>query len=690
MENKLVLVAILVLMFQTSFSQEIMRLQNEVEIATEITPIYPDSALLILSNIEEDVIYSKDDDLIAELYRRKGNCYFYTSDYKLAQDEYFKALKIRRSGGIQASDSINKSEIGNLYYNIAITSEFLSDYVQAIDYTQKLESIYKSIKDYPKLSFRAYGYSGKLYYYLGDFENALYYSYKETEISKQMKDTVGVSYSLDFQAMIKQDMDLHNEALELQLESLALREELQDSMLISYSFNNIGASYLKLENFEKALEYFDKSLAIKLLYDIKGVEATYNNMGIALQKMGDYKSSEEYYLMSYEYCVARNLMFGKGTAVINLGVISNLLGKTTIAEKYFNEAYNLALNNGYKNLMIDATAFSQEFYAEHGRFEEAHEMLNLNVIYNDSVKNDGVIKEIARLEAEHEFHQKQVADSIVRHQQKIHDDAIYDEEIIRKEQLIWILAITFLFIIFVIFILFKAYQLRRRNQENYLKQKTLEIEKNLLRTQMNPHFIFNAMNSIQSFIATNDSYSAERYLSKFAKLIRLILENSMHQTIVLSEEILSLQLYLDLEKVRFNSKFDFTIDIDDEVEDEMINVPPMLIQPFVENAIIHGIMHKIGTGNITISIVESDMPKTLKCEIVDDGIGRKASKNLKLNNHGKKHKSVGMQLTRERLEALNSQTQPAMSYEIEDVCDKDKLIIGTKVTLYIPYFEHNI
>ena len=559
----------------------------------------------------------------------------------------------------------------------------------AIYYAESGFNLAKSMSDTLRMAM-FYNQLGNIYKNMSDFENAMSFHLKALEFREKINDKKGIAQSLNNLGVVNFIDKNYDKAMDYYQQSLKFKEQLQDTLAMSFSYNNIATIYSIEKKYKLALEYFEKSLVIKLLFETNGIAATYNNIGLALQKMGDYKSSEEYYLLSYEYCERRNLMFDMGTAAINLGVVSNLLDKPRVAEMYFDQAYDLALKNGYKKLMIEATSFSQEFYAEQGRFKEAHEMLILNIIYNDSVKNDDVIKKIAKLEAEHEFNQQQVADSIVRYQQKIRNDAIYDEEIKRKEQLLWILAITFVFIIFVIFILFKAYQLKKKNHANLLQQRTLEIEKNLLRTQMNPHFIFNAMNSIQSFIATNDTYSAERYLSKFAKLIRLILENSMHQTILLSEEILSLQLYLDLEKVRFNSKFEFSIDIDNEVEDEMINVPPMLIQPFVENAIIHGIMHKIGTGNITISIVESDMPKTLKCEIVDDGIGRQAAKNLKLNNNGKKHKSVGMQLTRERLEALNSQTQPAMSYEIEDVCDKDKLITGTKVTLYIPYFEHNI
>jgi LytS/YehU family sensor histidine kinase len=237
--------------------------------------------------------------------------------------------------------------------------------------------------------------------------------------------------------------------------------------------------------------------------------------------------------------------------------------------------------------------------------------------------------------------------------------------------------------------LFKSYQYRRKTAEQELQRKTLEIEKNLLKSQMNPHFIFNAMNSIQSFIAVNDTLSAERYLSKFARLIRMILENSTKQTVPLSDEMQALQFYLDLERVRFNYKFDYDLELDNNIEEELICIPPMLIQPFVENAILHGIMHKKDKGNIKINIIDDEEKQTLICVIADDGIGREAAQKLKeqFKSEGRKHKSIGMQLTRDRLDAINKETGQELNCVIEDIMDDNNNACGTKVTIKIPYSE---
>ncbi len=681
--NQVLLIIFTVFSF-TAVSQTVEELNEVIQYTAELSKSYPDSAIYILDSIESKVLESKDHSLNANICRRKANCYFFKGEYDMAIELYNKALKIRQSPSMSQKDSANLSEIGVLYHNISLSNEYLLNYPAAIDYAKKLEPIYTEIKDFQQLAYRCYNHVAKIYYYLGDFENAMNYSLKEIETASMINDSLNLSYAYDFQAVLCQDLGRLDDALDLQEESLNIRYDLGDSLLISYSYNNSGATLLLKEDYEKALESFKKSLDLKLRNNYGGVAATYNNLGLAYQKLGDLEKSESFYNKSYQYCLEREDPFGIAIAAVNLGVIYHMLDNPVKADKYFVEAYNIGIENGFKKTVVEATEYAHSFYYDQHRYKDAYDMLLQNQIYKDSIENDDVIKEIARLEAEHIYSQKQIADSIVYQHEKIRNEEVHKEAIKRKEQSIWILAITSIFIIFIIVILFKAYQLKKKSQEDELKQKALEIEKNLLRSQMNPHFIFNAMNSIQSFIAENDSYSALRYLSKFAKLIRLILENSMHKTILLCDEVLSLELYLELEKVRFDNKFDFEINIEDSIEVELVAVPPMLIQPFVENAIIHGIMHKKSKGCIKVHI--SEYENVLKCVVEDNGIGRTAAYSLK-KEHGKKHKSVGMQLTRDRLESLNRQTQPSMSYTIDDVINEKFEVVGTKVEIYIPFSE---
>jgi hypothetical protein len=212
-----------------------------------------------------------------------------------------------------------------------------------------------------------------------------------------------------------------------------------------------------------------------------------------------------------------------------------------------------------------------------------------------------------------------------------------------------------------------------RKQES-LKYKIIETEMKSLRAQMNPHFIFNSLNSINGFIIENKTHLASDYLTKFSRLIRLILENSKNETISLEKEIETLKLYLLMESLRFENKFEYTIQVDDDVETEDIAIPPLMIQPYVENAIWHGLLPKTTKGRVLINI--SKQLDTVIIKIQDDGIGRKnALINKKIRPE--KNKSYGMEITGQRILALDANNKIL----IEDLTAENGEPQGTLVTL---------
>jgi LytS/YehU family sensor histidine kinase len=231
--------------------------------------------------------------------------------------------------------------------------------------------------------------------------------------------------------------------------------------------------------------------------------------------------------------------------------------------------------------------------------------------------------------------------------------------------------------------------IRKRHED---EKKILEIEKQMfsleqtaLRLQINPHFIFNSLNSIQSFIIANDTDRAINYLAKFAQLMRLILSNS-HQTFVpISDEIKAISYYLDIERLRFNNKFDYQIIIDPKIDTDFMDIPPMIIQPYIENAILHGILHKKDNGNIRIEVKLAG--NSLQCVVEDDGIGRERSMEIKAKSD-LYHKSRGMLITQKRLDLLNKQNKEQMSVEIIDLKDDSGNARGTRVNIFITYQEN--
>jgi ligand-binding sensor domain-containing protein len=227
-------------------------------------------------------------------------------------------------------------------------------------------------------------------------------------------------------------------------------------------------------------------------------------------------------------------------------------------------------------------------------------------------------------------------------------------------------------------------QLERSEKEKQfaeLNQKTTELEMQALRAQMNPHFIFNSLNSINMFILENNKLQASEYLAKFSKLVRLILQNSREAFIPLEKELDALQLYLELESLRFQDKFEYSTTVDNEIDTQTVKIAPLIIQPYVENAIWHGLMPKKEKGHLAINLYQQD--KILFCKITDDGIGRKRASAMK-NKSIAENKSMGMRITADRIAMMQKTSESAARIKINDLVLPDGSAGGTEVILEIP------
>ncbi len=248
----------------------------------------------------------------------------------------------------------------------------------------------------------------------------------------------------------------------------------------------------------------------------------------------------------------------------------------------------------------------------------------------------------------------------------------------------WFLALTMLSVLLfsglIIFLWIRNIKIKEQAKSE-INRKIATIELQALRAQMNPHFMFNTMSSIQHYITTNETESALRYLSKFSKLMRKILDNSKTPTISVKDEIETLELYLTLESLRFRDKLNYTVEVDKSIDHNYDEIPAMLIQPYIENAIVHGINHKKTAGTISISLTREN--QFIKCTITDDGIGRKAAEKIN-HSKNKKHTSAGMSITKERLAILNEAQGSSLNVDIKDLFDLNGNGCGTQVEIYIP------
>ncbi len=235
------------------------------------------------------------------------------------------------------------------------------------------------------------------------------------------------------------------------------------------------------------------------------------------------------------------------------------------------------------------------------------------------------------------------------------------------------------------------FYMRRINKLYLEKQEKLKLYEDLkksmlvsIKAQMNPHFIFNALNTIQSFIYSNNKQEANEYLVKFSRLIRMVLEMSNHETILLAEEIVALELYLDLEKSRFEDSLNYSITLGENIRPGQIRIPSMIIQPYVENAIKHGLLHRIGERWISIQFNINKDKSVLIVEIEDNGVGRKQSKLINARK-GENHVSFSSAANEKRLELLNADSQKQIVLEYFDKTDEFNSDIGTIVRLQIPF-----
>ncbi|HXO75729.1 MAG TPA: histidine kinase, partial [Puia sp.] len=237
-----------------------------------------------------------------------------------------------------------------------------------------------------------------------------------------------------------------------------------------------------------------------------------------------------------------------------------------------------------------------------------------------------------------------------------------------------------------LFVSLRIAHIRNREKEKeQLSQRMMEMEHTALQAQMNPHFIFNCLNSIQQYIFDQDIFAANKYISGFAKLIRATLQNSSKPFISLPDEISYLSGYLSLEKLRFKEKMDYSIEVDQEINDEVYIIPPMLIQPYVENSMRHGLRHKAeGKGFITIKFRKAG--DRLYVTVEDNGIGRKKAGSFKTREHIE-YQSKGMSLTADRIRMMNAKYNDSILIDVIDLEDVTGKATGTRVIMEFPLFH---
>jgi len=255
-----------------------------------------------------------------------------------------------------------------------------------------------------------------------------------------------------------------------------------------------------------------------------------------------------------------------------------------------------------------------------------------------------------------------------------------ESELKQQREFVYFIAIVGLLLMVLVYVFFHNRSVKKQNK---LKQELLVYMQKAVNQQMNPHFIFNTLNSIQYFLLNNDKISSSKYISKFAQLMRITLENSQNSLITLQTEIEAIKLYIELEQLRFRSKFVIDFNVGENMETELINIPPLMIQPYIENAIWHGLMHLENErpGKLTVEFSISD--EILICVIEDNGIGRERAMAIK-SQQKSGYRSFGMSITNTRISIINQIHKSNIEVKYIDLYDKGSVPSGTKVIIQVP------
>ncbi len=540
-------------------------------------------------------------------------------------------------------------------------------------------------------------------------DEAMKYADEALNISEKIKWKKGLALSYKCRGGVNLILTNYTKALDDYQKALTYDPK-ESKLFEAIILNNIGIIYDELKQHDKALVNYKKYLAVSIELKNKETEAmALGNIGTIYQQSGNYDSALYYYTTA----LARTKEIGNKRLETNvlctLSSIYKETGKNELAIEYAEQSIQMADSSG--NLYVKAPALNNLAWAH----------LNLSHFDKAEAYNKqslAVSKELNNIEWQYESwnvlytnyekqHKPALALEAYKNYILLRDSAVNDEkkqEITRKDMLFEaekkeavlnaehaaqltqqrtvrnaIIGGTAVLLVggLLSFVFYKRKKdAVTKQNEAELKAAITNTEMKALRAQMNPHFIFNSLNSISDYIAKNDTMVAETYLTKFAKLMRLVLENSEKKEVPLTEDLKALELYMQLEALRLNNKFTYSIKVDDTIDQDTTVVPPLILQPFVENSIWHGIAKKQGNGHILIQIKKDG--EMISCIVEDDGVGRKETDDVAALKDSSGRRSLGMKITKERIDMINTIKKTNAVVKLTDLAQ------GTRVEVQLP------
>ena len=597
---------------------------------------------------------------IAGSYSLKGLNYNAKGQDSVALEMYKVALALHKHAG-------NGLGVARTYNNMAIVYVERSEYNRALECHKKAFSYLEKVKDTVRMA-ASLSNQGVVYLYLADYPKALALYLKALTFYDKIKNENEIGNALTNVGIVYKNLGNFSRSLEYHAQALRAYGQTGNLRGKAKALGNMGVSYDASDNSSKALECYQQALLIDEGIGNKlGVGSNLANIGAAYVSLENYPLALHFLMKAVEVYKETNDKNGLSSTLNQLGnVILKVPDKELLQRGILpGERFRIAITHQQQALAmaasigaLDRQAESWEqlshTYEQAGNYQQALNAFKKYMVLQDSVLNDEKRQAIFRTQVQYEQDKKE---AILRAENSA---VLGHERTIRKFLIAG--AVIILISSISLFIFYK----KRRDAEQKknaaeAKVHQVDTEMKILRLQMNPHFIFNSLNSIGDFILKNNTKEADAYLSKFAKVMRTILENSEKTTITLSEELYNLELYMQLEAHRLDQKFTYTITVDDTIDPENIMVPPLILQPFIENSIWHGIAKKESEGQICISVTKHS--EMISIRIEDNGAGMSNS----LKGVNKEHrKSLGLKITKARIDMLNRLNGTNATVELVD------------------------
>ncbi len=594
----------------------------------------------------KNVAKQEDNEGKSDIYFEIGNNLFHSQS--LDSSLIFLTLSLKYTDETKKQSEIYQT-IGMVYFYKNDFSAALNNFKNALNLAISIEN--------DSLTARRYSDVGVVYDYLGAYDKAVENYIAALSIFDKNNDKLSKAKIYNNLGIISQNrgkisqaIDYYNKSLEIKIKYKAPETE------IANTYVNIGTAFEHTKQYDDALiNYFKAEKIFKKDYSKKHLSLCFNNIaGIYLYK--NILDSSEYYLkQSTKINIEINNELGLSSDYTIKGEIFNKENQPDSAIFYLNKALDLTkkLNTLVKKQQILSSIIS--VFQNSNDFEQAFEYQSQLMTLKDSLSSKQMNNKIETLQIIYETDKKE--EEINNLQKEISKNRLL---------LIAIVLILSLFLIIGILIF--------RNKLKYKEYKADIFNERLLRIQMNPHFIFNSLTSIQSYMLEKDAKKAAFYLSAFSKLTRSILNNSRQELITITEEIETIENFLKIQKLRFNDVFESELTIDEDLDTDFFLIPPMLSQPFIENAIVHGFKNIDYKGLITINF--SKDAENLIISITDNGLGIK-------NEKVKKHKSHATEITKERINILNKKRKNNISFKITNLNEMSDNT-GTKIIFSIP------